>query len=209
MYENITGTYKSMDVIDKIRIPLFPLNAVLFPGGALPLRIFEPRYLDMISECMKTEGKIGVVLIEKGKEAGLAAISHEVGTVSYISYFHKRSDGMLGITLTGEQRFQIISTDIKPNQLTVAEVEILPNIEKEKSEYNSEQLVSLLKQIIAQLEPPYTTMKKYYDDLDWVSGRLIELLPLDLNDKQNMLIMTDVDERINYLHPLLVSMEML
>ena len=198
-----------MDVIEKIRIPLFPLNAVLFPGGALPLRIFEPRYLDMISECMKTEGKIGVVLIEKGKEAGLAAIAHEVGTMSYISYFHKRPDGMLGITLTGEQRFRVLSTDIKANQLTVAEVELLPKIEVAKNEYEAEQLNNLLKQIIAQLEPPYTTMKKYYDDLDWVTGRLIELLPLNLSDKQNMLIMKDVDERINYLHPLLVSMEML
>ena len=198
-----------MDVIEKIKIPLFPLNAVLFPGGALPLRIFEPRYLDMISECMKSEGKIGVVLIEKGKEAGIAAKSHDVGTISYISYFHKRTDGMLGITLTGEQRFRILTTDIKPNQLTVAEIELLPNIEVAKNEYDAEKLINLLKQIIAQLEPPYTTMKKRYDDLDWVSGRLIELLPLQLTDKQNMLVMTDVDERINYLHPLLVSMEML
>ena len=112
-----------MDVIEKIKIPLFPLNAVLFPGGALPLRIFEPRYLDMISECMKAEGKIGVVLIEEGKEAGVAAKAHNVGTISYVSYFHKRSDGMLGITLTGEQRFRILSTDIKANQLTVAEID--------------------------------------------------------------------------------------
>jgi len=198
-----------MDVVKKITIPLFPLKAVLFPGGALPLRIFEPRYLDMISECMKTEGKIGVILIEKGNEAGLAAITHEVGTISYVSYFHKRPDGMLGITLTGEQRFRVISTDIKPNQLTVAEVELLPNIEKAKNEYDSEQLTILLKQIIAQLDPPYTTMKKNYDSLDWVTGRLIELLPLKLDDKQRMLVMTEVDERINYLHPLLVSMEML
>lgn len=198
-----------MDVIKKIKIPLFPLNAVLFPGGALPLRIFEPRYLDMISQCMKSEGKIGVVLIEKGNEAGMAAKAHDIGTVSYISYFHKRTDGMLGITLTGEQRFRVLSTDIKPNQLTFAEIELLPTIEVSKNEYDAEQLTKLLKQIIAQLEPPYTTMKKYYDDLDWVTGRLIELLPLQLNDKQNMLVMADVDERINYLHPLLVSMEMI
>lgn len=198
-----------MDVVEKIRIPLFPLNAVLFPGGALPLRIFEPRYLDMISECMKSEGKIGVVLIENGNEAGIAAIAHEIGTISYISYFHKRPDGMLGITLTGEQRFRVLSTDIKPNQLTVAEVELLPNIDTTENEYDAEKLTKLLKQIIAQLEPPYTTMKKYYDDLDWVTGRLIELLPLQLSDKQNMLVMADVDKRINYLHPLLVSMEIL
>ena len=198
-----------MDVIEKIKIPLFPLDAVLFPGGALPLRIFEPRYLDMISDCMKSESGIGVVLIKDGHEAGAAAKVHEFGTISYIAYWHKRNDGMLGITLTGEQRFHVLSTEIKANQLTIAEVELLPGFEVFEKEYDAELFINLLKQIIAQLEPPYTTMPKYYDDMDWVSARLIELLPLQLSDKQKMLVMANVAERINYLHPLLVSMEML
>lgn len=198
-----------MEVLDKITIPVFPLNAVLFPGGALPLRIFEPRYLDMVSECMKSDSRIGVVLIENGQEAGVAAQIHEIGTISFISYWHKRNDGMLGITLTGEQRFRVLATDIKPNQLIVAEVELLPGVEEATIEHDAERMINLLKQIIAQLEPPYTTMKKYYDSLDWVSARLIELLPLPLPEKQNMLVMSDVNQRINYLKPLLVSMEML
>lgn len=198
-----------MDVINKIKIPLFPLDAVLFPGGALPLRIFEPRYLDMISDCMKSESGIGVVLIKDGHEAGTAAKVHELGTISYISYWHKRTDGMLGITLTGEQRFRVLSTEIKDNQLTVAEIELLPKFNGSTKAYDDELFVKLLKQIIAQLEPPYSTMTKHYDDPDWVSARLIELLPLQLIEKQKMLMMEDVNERINYLHPLLVSMEML
>jgi hypothetical protein len=198
-----------MDVLDKIKIPLFPLDAVLFPGGALPLRIFEPRYLDMISNCMKTEGKIGVVLIQDGKEAGIAAKVHDIGTISFISYWHKRNDGMLGITLTGEQRFKVLSTEIKTNQLTIAEVELLPSFDASIEEHEAESFINMLKQIIVQLEPPYTTMTKYYDDLSWVSARLIELLPLRLKDKQTMLAMDNLDERMNYLQPLLVSMEML
>jgi Lon protease-like protein len=198
-----------MDVTEKIKIPLFPLNAVLFPGGALPLRIFEPRYLDMISDCMKAEGRIGVVLIEEGKEAGAAAKVHEFGTTSFISYWHKRNDGMLGITLTGEQRFRVLATEIQANQLTMAEIELLPQLSAPHEGNDAERLINLLKQIIAQLEPPYSTMTKYYDDLNWVSGRLIELLPLKLKDKQAMLIMDSVNERINYLQPLLISMEML
>lgn len=198
-----------MDDVNKIKIPLFPLNAVLFPGGALPLRIFEPRYLDMVSECMKCDSRIGVVLIENGNEAGAAAKAHDIGTSSFISYWHKRNDGMLGITLTGEQRFRVLSTEVKPNQLTIAEVELLPELEASENEHNAELLINLLKQIIAQLEPPYTTMKKCYDDMDWVSARLIELLPLPLNEKQNMLVMSNVKERINYLHPLLISIEMI
>lgn len=198
-----------MEVVEKIKIPLFPLNAVLFPGGALPLRIFEPRYLDMVSDCMKSDSRIGVILIEDGKESGAAAKAHDIGTISFISYWHKRNDGMLGITLTGEQRFHVLSTEVKLNQLTVAEIELLPNLEKAEPEHDSEKLISLLKQIIAQLEPPYTTMKKYYDDIDWVSARLIELLPLPLNDKQKMLAMSHVSERINYLQPILIAMEMI
>lgn len=198
-----------MDVLNKLTIPLFPLDAVLFPGGVLPLRIFEPRYLDMISDCMKSESGIGVVLIDEGKEAGTAAKVHEFGTLSFISYWHKRNDGMLGITLTGKQRFRILSTDIKANQLTIAEIELLPGIEAENKVHDTEQYIILLKQIIANLEPPYTTMTKHYDDLDWVSARLIELLPLRLKDKQNMLIMANVNERLECLRPLLVSMEML
>lgn len=190
-----------------LKIPLFPLNVVLFPGGALPLRIFEPRYLDMVSECMKSETGIGVVLIAEGKEAGAAAKPCDVGTLSRISYWHKRSDGMLGITLTGEQRFRILSLELMPNQLTVAEVELLAEFSEPEIESN-ERLVKLLKQIIAQLEPPYTTMAKNYDSLEWVSARLIELLPLKLDEKQTLLNMEDVDERINYLHPLLIAMEM-
>ena len=198
-----------MEDIARMKIPLFPLETVLFPGGALPLRIFEPRYLDMISDCMKTESGIGVVLIKDGHESGAAAKVHELGTISYISYWHKRNDGMLGITLTGEQRFRVLSTEVKGNQLTMAEVELLPHFEKKQIDYNAEEFIKLLKQIIAQLEPPYTTMTKHYDDLDWVSARLIELLPIELKDKQKMLVMNDVNERINFLHPLLVSMEMI
>lgn len=196
-----------MDMVKTLKIPLFPLNAVLFPGGALPLRIFEPRYLDMVSECMKSETGIGVVLIAEGLEIGAAAKPCEVGTLSTISYWHKRSDGMLGITLTGEQRFRILSLELMPNQLTIAEVELLAGFSEPEIE-NNERLVKLLKQIIAQLEPPYTTMAKNYESLEWVSARLIELLPLQLHEKQKLLNMGDVDERISYLHPLLISMEM-
>jgi len=196
-----------MDMVKTLKIPLFPLNAVLFPGGALPLRIFEPRYLDMVSECMKSETGIGVVLIAEGQEAGTAATPCDVGTLSTISYWHKRNDGMLGITLTGEQRFRVLSLEQLPNQLTVAEVELLADFNEPETE-NNERLVKLLKQIIAQLEPPYTTMAKNYESLEWVSARLIELLPLELHEKQKMLNMKDVDARINYLHPLLISMAM-
>ena len=192
-----------------LTVPLFPLETVLFPGGALPLRIFEPRYLDMISHCMKTGCGVGVVLIDKGKEVGDAAQTCDTGTLSNITYWHKRTDGMLGITLTGEQRFKICNSAIQPNQLILAEIELLPHIEKPETGHAEEVLEKLLKQIISQLEPPFTTMEKYYDDIEWVSSRLIELLPLPLQKKQEMLCQEDVAERLQQLKSLLVSMDII
>ena len=198
-----------MEVAEKLKIPLFPLNTVLFPGGALPLRVFEPRYLDMVSDCLKSESGIGVVLIEDGNEVGAAPKIHDVGTMSYISYWHKRNDGMLGVTLTGLQRFRILSTETKSDQLVVAEVELLPNIENQQSDEAEEGLINLLKQIISQLEPPYTTMSKHYDDLEWVSARLIELLPLELDEKQKMLHIGNVQDRMSCLKQLLIRKKIL
>lgn len=190
-----------------ITIPLFPLNAVLFPGGVLPLRIFEPRYLDMVSDCLKSDTGIGVVLIRDGAETGIAADTFEIGTLSHISYWHKRSNGILGITLKGEQRFRVLSHSIKKNQLIMAEVELLASPPVTKIPNGYDHMVLLLQQIISQLEPPYTTMPTNYECADWVSARLTELLPLALTDKQDLLYLDDVLERFSKLEDLLSKMD--
>ena len=180
-------------------VPLFPLNTVLFPGGALPLRVFEPRYLDMVSNCMKNETGIGVILIKKGSEVGPAPDVHETGTLTYISYWHQRNDGMLGITLRGEQRFRLLECTTQPNQLMQGEIELIENFPSLELEVEQQYMADMLKQIISQLEPPYTSMPTHYNDAEWVSARLIELLPLQLNEKQEMLKANDVSERIEKL----------
>ena len=77
-----------------MRVPLFPLNTVLFPGGPLPLRIFESRYIDMISERMKADAPFGVLLIRSGQESGPAK-TYGVGTLARISDWYQGSDGLL------------------------------------------------------------------------------------------------------------------
>jgi len=136
-------------------IPLFPLNTVLFPRGFLPLRVFEPRYLDMISNCMKTEKGIGVVLIREGREVGQAASTYDVGTLSQISYWHKRTDGLLGVTLSGAQRFRILSHEVQANQLVVAEIELLPEISACPLEEQYLPMAAMLEKIVTQLDPPF------------------------------------------------------
>ncbi|MEJ2360847.1 MAG: LON peptidase substrate-binding domain-containing protein [Gammaproteobacteria bacterium] len=190
-----------------MRVPLFPLNTVMFPGGVLPLRIFEPRYLDMVSDCLRHDTPIGVVLIRDGQEVGQAAATYETGTLSVISYWNRRKDGLLGITLRGTQRFRMLSNEVMPDQLIVAEVEPLPAPQPIQVHNKYLPMSNLLRKIIAQLEPPYTTMAAHYDDLEWVSARLCEFLPMPLDYKQQLLEFDDVISRIEQLYAMMQQAE--
>lgn len=184
-------------------IPLFPLNSVLFPHGVLPLRIFEPRYLDMVSDCLRRESGIGVVLISEGSEVGTAAQPHAVGTLAKIAYWHHRSDGLLGITLKGEQRFSIVEQRVLPNQVIEAQVELLEAPPGLALEPYYAPLATMLRDILQQMEPPYSNMPMQLDDAYWVSARLIELLPFPLAFKQRMLELGDPQTQLDQLHELI------
>lgn len=190
------------------QIPIFPLNTVLFPDGNLPLRIFEPRYLDMISRCLKTESGFGICLIKDGKETGPAANTYNIGTLCEISYFNTQADGLLVITASGKQRFRILSSEIESNQLTTATVELLP---KESSLPLPDKFISaakMLQQLFEQLGQPYTKMPKHYDCASWVSCRLVELLPFDLKKKQSLLELNDPLQRIEIIWEALKSISL-
>ncbi len=190
-----------------VTVPLFPLNTVLFPGGVLPLRVFEPRYLDMVSDCLRNEIAIGVVLIREGNETGPAAQTYDVGTLGEVCYFNKRNDGVLGVTLRGTQRFKIRNSEVRHNQTILAEIEALPNTVPCQVQGKYLKMTELLKKIIAQLEPPYTTMPMHFDDLEWISARICELLPLPLSFKQQLLQLDDTPLRLDLLHQHLYQLE--
>ena len=190
---------------DTLHIPIFPLNTVLFPGGCLPLRIFEPRYLDMVSQCMKTGSGFGICLIKEGKETGTAAKVYDVGTLCDISYFNTQADGLLSITATGKQRFKIVDQEIRPNQLTVATVSILRDESSQPIPANFNSAVNLLEKLFEQLGQPYKKLPKNYQCASWVSSRLTELLPFDLQEKQKYLELDDPIERLNALWQILKS----
>src|SRR5687767_9222370 len=92
---------------DNSVISLFPLHTVLFPGGPLPLRIFETRYTDMVRRCMREQQPFGVVLIQDGDEAGEVATTATVGCTARIADFHTLKDGLLGISCIGERKFRV------------------------------------------------------------------------------------------------------
>jgi hypothetical protein len=194
--------------IAKIAIPIFPLHTVLFPYGTLPLRIFEPRYLEMVSDCMKTEQGFGICLIRSGSEIGKAAETYETGTLSEITYFNQQSDGLLGITASGKQRFHIIATEIRPNQLTIAEVELIPNEGATPIPEKYASAVDILKRIFENLGYPFAKIEKHYDDASWVGCRLAEFLPISLEQKQYLLQLNDPLKRLDRVWSLLESLEL-
>src|SRR6476469_216509 len=105
----------------QVVMPLFPLNTVLFPGGPLPLRIFETRYVDMVRHCMRERCPFGVVLIRAGAEVGAVADTAEVGTTAHIVDFNPMPDGLLGISCVGEHKFRVLSRRQQGDGLNVAD----------------------------------------------------------------------------------------
>ena len=182
-------------------IALFPLNIVLFPGGALPLRIFETRYVDMVRRCMRGSQAFGVALIREGNEVGPAE-TFDVGTLAKIVDFHQLSDGLLGLSCIGEQRFRIRSRGRQADGLNLAEVDWLASEPAMAVPSRHARLSELLKSVLPQLGEVYTGIEMRLDDAAWVGHRLAEILPIPLTDKQSCLELDDPIERLDVLGPL-------
>jgi len=187
-----------------LELPLFPLNSVIFPGGALPLRIFEPRYLDMVKDCMREEHGFGIVLIKQGQETGHAAHIFQTATECRIGDWETLPDGLLGITAYGESRVSIEETNIETNQLLVGQVERLEENPDSDLPEEFEVMRSMLQKIITQVGSPYTGLPAGYDRAGWVGARLTELLPLQSAVKQRLL---EIDDHIVRLHHLKEAMQ--
>ncbi|MDP7093343.1 MAG: LON peptidase substrate-binding domain-containing protein, partial [Gammaproteobacteria bacterium] len=187
-------------------VPLFPLQTVLFPGGPLPLRVFEPRYLDMISRCLKGGEPFGVLLVAEGPEvSGKAAImrTQAVGTLASICDWYQGTDGLLGITALGEQRFRLGSMTRQDDGLNIGEIEILEPEAQTPLPKEYALMTDLLRGVIEDLGRLYETVEKHYDDTSWVGFRFAEILPLDLQRKQYCLEMEDPLARLEFLRPFL------
>jgi Lon protease-like protein len=188
-----------------LELPLFPLQTVLFPGGPLPLRIFEPRYVDMIGRCMKTGVGFGVTLIKSGQETGAASM-HDFGTVANIVDFDQLADGTLGIVVLGSTRFMVRSVSRQPDGLNVGMVELLQDEPVVALPARFADMARLLESVFEDLGPQYQHVEPRFDDAGWVGCRLAELLPIDLEHKQHCLELFDAVKRLEYLEPLLKSL---
>jgi Lon protease-like protein len=192
-----------------MEIPLFPLNTVIFPGGVLPLRIFEPRYLDMVSNCLRTNTGFGVFLIKSGRETGQPAQTHRIGTLCKIIDWTMLPDGLLGITASGESKISMLSSKARGDHLLIGQVEAAALETDEPLPPEFEALSELLEHIVAEMGPPYSDLPGRYRECGWVGARLTELLPLDLKHKQRLLEINDARARLSELRQAAVNLQYL
>lgn len=193
---------------DGDEIPLFPLSTVLFPGGLLPLRIFEARYLDMISECMREQKGFGVCAIRSGSEVGRAANCHAIGTLATVQDFDRDEDGLLAVVARGERRFRVIQRRVEENQLARATVEWLDDSDDAALPDAHTAMADFLAQLLKHAGAPFAGMETHYGSCAWVAGRLAELLPFALADKQRLLEMDVALDRLDVLYEELLAEEL-
>lgn len=188
-------------------LPLFPLGAVLFPGGVLPLRIFEVRYLDMIGKCHKAGAPFGIVSLTEGSEvrrpAGSGAPSGDgfareafsaVGTLATITEFSIPQPGLMIIRCTGAQRFEVTRREKLKHGLWIADVTRLEDDQPVEVPADLQVTANALGKLIKSLQereltPAQMPLLAPYrlNDCGWVANRWCELLPMPLELKQRLM----------------------
>lgn len=182
-------------------LALFPLKTVLLPGNKLPLKIFEPRYSDMIANCMRDNKPFGVVLIYHGEETDLASEIYSYGTSANITDWQNRDDGLLGITATGQKRFHINSTRTQNDGLLIADINYLVDPVEQVTPEQFFYMHELLKHISAHKDDNFEDM-----DFNIIVYQLIYLLPLESSLKQQLLEVPSCLDRAVVLHAELIRL---
>ena len=180
-------------------LPLFPLNTVVFPGGRLPLRIFEQRYLDMIKRAIADNTPFGICAIREGVETGIPAVPYDVGTFMRITDWDMPQTGILHIETVALDRFVIRSTHTEPSGLLIGKVEDVSVEPAAPIPDDLELSVEILRHIIDEYGDAHFPEPHELDNAVWVGYRLSEVLPLTLSIKQNLLEMNDSVMRLRIL----------
>ncbi|PRA54771.1 MULTISPECIES: LON peptidase substrate-binding domain-containing protein [Pseudomonas] len=189
-------------------LALFPLNTVLFPGCVLDLQIFEARYLDMISRCMKQGAGFGVVCILEGDEVGLAPEGYAlIGCEARITDFQQQDNGLLGIRVAGGRRFKVLRTEVQRDQLLVAEVEWLEDEPEQPLQEEDDDLVALLKALAEHPMVVALNMGTEANGQQSLANQLAYLLPFSELDKIDLLQLDDPQQRLDAIQALLDELQ--
>ncbi|MFT3929619.1 MAG: LON peptidase substrate-binding domain-containing protein [Spongiibacteraceae bacterium] len=185
-------------------LPLFPLRAVLFPHGRMPLKIFEPRYVDLVSDSLKHEREFGVVWIREGGEVVLDA-DHamprlaQIGCTARIVDWDALPNGRFGITIEGGSKFRVLSTQQRPNFLVVAETEFLPAEESIDVPAHAQDMIELLRQLMEHPAIARLNIEPQLDDAGRLANQLAQLLPIPESSKFALLAEFNPQERLDRL----------
>ena len=187
-----------------MRLPLFPLSTVLFPGCVLDLQIFEARYLDMIARCMKQGTGFGVVCILDGREVGDAPQDiARIGCEALIRDFQQQDNGLLGIRVEGGRRFEVLSTELQRDQLLFAEVEWLEEVPEQPLQEEDQDLLALLKALAEHPMVAALNMSTEVAGQQSLANQLAYLLPFAEADKIELLQVDDPQQRLDGIQVLL------
>ena len=180
---------------------IFPLNTVLFPGGVLPLRVFEQRYIEMTKICIGENRAFGVSLIKEGKEVGTPAVPQEIGCLARITQWDMPQLGVFHLITEGTQRFRITGSSLQKNGLISARIETLPDDPEvaPMDKFCGE----VLKAIIEKIGACHFPAPHRFNDAAWIGYRLSEVLPLSLEIKQQLLQIADPHARLSQLSGIL------
>ncbi len=183
------------------QVYIFPLNTVLFPGGVLPLKVFEQRYIEMAKICLSDNRPFGVSLIKEGNEVGTPAVPQEVGCLARITHWDMPQLGVFHLTTEGTQRFRIVHSTVAKNGLISAAIEMLP---PEPEVAPADKLCGeVLKAIVEKLGAEHFPAPHHFDDAAWIGYRLSEVLPISLDIKQQLLQLPDPQARLSKLSEIL------
>jgi Lon protease-like protein len=191
--------------LKSLRVPIFPLNTVLFPGGLLPLRVFEARYMDMTRECLKHDEPFGVCLIRQGSEVGAPAVPEEVGCLAKIREWDMQQQGILNLKTLGSQRFRILERQANTQGLISASVELIPPDASIAVPDEYAACTKLLEMIVLDQGKSVFAEPHAFNDAAWVGYRLTEILPVPLVAKQKLLELSDSLGRLSILQRFLES----
>ena len=198
---------------EKKSIPLFPLRMVLFPGGKLDLQIFEQRYIDLVSASLRSGSGFGICLIKEGEEIireGTRQTIHRTGTYARIVDWNQLENGLLGITIQGEAKFHVGDCWAKDDGLLMGEVEFTGtdavNLDAIPLEAEFEALADLLLNLENHPMVERKELRIDYNNLRDVGWRLSELIPVDMEQKQELLELDDPVERIQSIERLVADM---
>ena len=194
--------------IQNRQLPLFPLNTVLFPGMTLPLRIFEPRYQQMLADCLSNEPVFGVVLIREGAEVGSSVVPYDVGTTARIIGVEKKTPDLIHITTVGEERFRLRQVlDDKPYLVGKVEPFPLAEVNAPEVEALTKRGVVLLAaylELLSQAAGAKIQLQRPPDDPEKVAYLIAMLLQVTSSVKQRLLSIAELGdlfhEEVSLLH---------